>query len=287
MESKCSLILEGGGMRGVYTAGILEYFLEKELEFPNIFGVSAGACHALSYISKQLGRNKIVSVDMVSDPRYIRYRGIVDGTGLFNMDFIFNLVPNELVLYDYHAFRNSSQRLIAVATDCLTGLPVYVDCHDTVSDKELLDVVKASSSLPLMAPVVSYRGKKLLDGGLSDSIPIEKAILDGNKKNVVVLTRQQGYRKKPQRGSSVYKLLLNKECKGAVSALESRYIQYNKALDALEQYQKEGLAFVFTPSVEQVVKRAERDKTKLEQLYLLGYQDAKNRYDDLMQYLDS
>ncbi len=286
MQIESSLILEGGGMRGVYTAGVLEYFIEKNIEFPYVIGVSAGACHALSYISKQLGRNKKVAVDLVTDPRYIRYRGVFDGTGLFNMDFIFNTVPNELIQYDYDAFRNSSQKLIAVVTDCLTGEPVYINCHDTVSNQELIDVIKASSSLPLMAPSVPYKGKHLLDGGLSDSIPIEKAISDGHKKNVVILTRQSGYRKRPQKGNALYKLLLSKECIGAVNALKNRPIQYNKALDALVQYQNEGTAFVFTPSAELVVRRAEKDITKLERLYELGYIDAQNRYDELMRYLD-
>lgn len=287
MKIESSLILEGGGMRGVYTAGILEYFLERELEFSCVLGVSAGACHALSYISKQRGRNKKVSVDMAVDPRYIRYKGILDGTGLFNMDFIFNQIPNELIKYDFDAFRSSSQKLIAVVTDCQTGQPVYMACHETKTNDELIDLIKASSSLPLMAPIVHYKGMSLLDGGLSDSIPIQKAIEDGFKKNVVILTRQQGYRKRPLKGSSVYKLLLSKECSGAVKALKNRYIHYNQALDHLNQYQQEGLAFVFTPSIELVVKRAEKDKARLEQLYQLGYEDAKSKYDALMTYLES
>lgn len=287
MNIESSLILEGGGMRGVYTAGILEYFLERDMAFNCIYGVSAGACHALSYISKQRGRNKKVSVDMVVDPRYIRYKGLVDGTGLFNMDFIFNQIPNELVKYDFDAFRNSSQRLIAVTTDCLTGQAVYVNCHDTQSNEELIDVVKASCSLPLMAPVVTYRGRKFLDGGLSDSIPIQKAMQDGHTKHVVIRTRQQGYRKKPHKGNAIYKLLLNKECSGAVKALKNRSTHYNKALDDLDQYEKEGLAFIFTPSSDCIVRRVEKEKTKLEQLYQLGYEDAKSRYPDLMRYLES
>lgn len=283
--NESSLILEGGGMRGVYTGGILEYFMEKKLEFPCVYGVSAGACQALSYISKQKGRNKKVSVDMAVDPRYIRYKGIIDGTGLFNVDFIFNKIPNELVKFDYDTFRNSSQKLIAVATNCVTGEAVYIDCNDIQTNEELTDAIRASSSLPLMAPVVNLKGKKLLDGGLADSIPIKKAISQGHNKNVVVLTRQLGYRKKPLKGSLIYKLLLEKDCKGALLALKSRYIHYNQSLDDLIKYQKEGKAFIFAPSADMLVKRAERDQGKLENLYQLGYDDAKKRYDELMQYL--
>lgn len=287
MNRESSLILEGGGMRGVYTAGILEFFLEKNIEFPYVIGVSAGACHALSYISKQEGRNKKVSVDMVLDPRYMSYKGIVNGTGFFNMDFIFNQIPNELVPYDYDAFRQSSQRLIAVATDCLTGKPVYMDCQGTTTNDELISIIKASCSLPLMAPIVNFKGMSLLDGGLSDSIPIQKAIEEGHNKNVVILTRQEGYRKKPSKGNRVYKLLLRKDCSGAITALKTRYLHYNKALDDLKAYKNEGKAFVFTPSVEMIVKRTEKDRNKLELLYQLGYKDAKDRYDELCHYLES
>ncbi|PKM96235.1 MAG: patatin family protein [Firmicutes bacterium HGW-Firmicutes-1] len=287
MRKESSLILEGGGMRGAYTAGVMQYFLEKELELSYVIGVSAGACQAMSYVSKQHGRNKKVTIEMVLDPRYIRYKGIFDGTGLFNMDFIFDQIPNELVKYDYDTFRKSKQKLLAVATDCKTGKPVYLDCHDSISNDELNMMVRASSSLPLYAPVVKLRGMDLLDGGLSDSIPIEKAISDGNKKNIVVLTRCNGYRKKQSNAVALYKLLLGKDCKGAVNALQNRYKDYNNALDALDMYCKEGLAYVIAPSEDLNIKRAEKDIKKLEQLYQLGYDDANRHYDDLINYLDN
>jgi predicted patatin/cPLA2 family phospholipase len=285
MIQESGLILEGGGMRGAYTAGVLQYFMEKELELSYVIGVSAGVCQGASYISKQLGRNKKVTIDMSLDPRYIRYKGIFDGTGLFNMDFIFNKIPNELVKYDYDAYKKSKQKLIAVATDCLTGNPVYLDCHSAQTNEELNMMFRASSSLPLFAPVVNLRDLKLLDGGLSDSIPIKKAIDDGNKKNIVILTRPRGYRKSPSKGHIIYKTLLGKECSGAVYALKNRYIHYNQTLDELEKYKNKGLAYVIAPSQDLKIKRAEKDINKLEQLYQLGYDDAKNQYKDILAYL--
>lgn len=285
MIQESGLILEGGGMRGAYTAGVLQFFMEKELELSYVIGVSAGICQGASYISKQLGRNKKVTIDMALDPRYIRYKGIFDGTGLFNMDFIFNQIPNELVIYDYDAYRNSKQKLIAVATDCHTGNPVYLDCHSAKTNDELNMMFRASSSLPLFAPIVKLRDWQLLDGGLSDSIPIKKAIEDGNKKNIVVLTRYRGYRKKQSRGHIVYKNLLPKHCEGAVNALKSRYKVYNQTLDDLEKYSNDGLAYIIAPSKNLNIKRAEKDINKLEQLYQLGYDDVKNQYHKILEYL--
>lgn len=285
MIQNSGLILEGGGMRGAYTAGVLQLFLEKELELSYVIGVSAGICQGVSYISKQLGRNKSVTIEMALDPRYIRYKGIFDGTGLFNMDFIFDQIPNELIKYDYEAYRNSKQKLIAVATDCHTGNPVYLDCHDAKTNDELNMMIRASSSLPLFAPVVKLRDWQLLDGGLSDSIPIKKSILDGNHKNIVILTRNRGYRKKPSKGHFIYKCLLGKQCKGAILALKNRYKNYNQTLDDLEEYCEKGLAYILAPSKNLNIKRAEKDIEKLEQLYQLGYEDALRQYNDIISYL--
>ncbi len=285
MYLETSLVLEGGGMRGAYTAGVLQYLLEKKVEVSYVIGVSAGICQAASYVSKQLGRNKKTTIEMASDSRYIRYKGVFDKTGLFNMDFIFDEIPNNLVKYDYDAFWKSKQKMIAVATDCKTGKPVYINCHQASNNKELNNIFKASSSLPLFAPVVSFRGMSLLDGGLSDSIPVNKAIHDGNKKNIVILTRPRGYRKKPAKGLKLYKRLLGKDYSGAYKAMETRYLHYNKTLDHLEAYQKNGLAFVIAPSKDLKIKRAEKNQNKLEALYQLGYNDMKSKYDKLINYI--
>ncbi len=280
-----SLILEGGGMRGVYTAGVLEYFLEKKLEIPYVIGVSAGACQAMSYISKQQGRNKQVTVGLANNPNYIRYKGIVDGTGLFNMDFIFNEVPNSLVRFDYESYFKSPQKMYAVATDCVSGEPVYFDCKRAKDNQQLNDMIRASSSLPLVSPAVEVDGRNYLDGGLADSIPIRKVMEDGRSKRVVILTRATGYRKKTAKNTKLYDLLLGKKYPGAVEALKRRTDDYNESLDLLDNLSANEEAFVIAPSRSIEVKRAERNLDKLNAFYELGYQDSKNQYEALMDYL--
>jgi predicted patatin/cPLA2 family phospholipase len=286
MIEKCGLVLEGGGMRGVYTAGILEFFLEKDLVFPYVIGASAGACNAMSYISKQRGRNKKVTIDMASDERYIRYKGLLDGTGLFNMDFIFDEIPNNIIKYDYESYRNSNQKMVAVTTDCMTGEATYFNCMEEEDNMRLNNIIRASSSLPLMASVVEYNGQKLLDGGISDSIPIHKAMKDGYKKNIVILTRNKGYKKKPIRGKKIYERLYAKKYPGLVNALLSRYMHYNDALSLLEDLERKDEILTFYPPKSVLVKRIEKDKSKLEKLYYSGYKEAKQRYTSIKSFLD-
>lgn len=273
----CGLVLEGGAMRGVYTAGVLEYFMEAGIEFPYIIGVSAGSCHAANYITKQKKRSYHTSIGLVDHPKYIRYKGLLDGTGLFNMDFIFDEVPNKLVKLDYEAFRCSDQKFIAVTTDCTTGEPVYLDVKSAKENMDINRMIRASSSMPVVAPVVEFEGKRLLDGGLSDSIPIEKSILDGCEFNVVVLTRPPGYRKVASKQERIYKMLLGKGFEGVLESLKTRHIRYNQAVDLANAQEKLGKAIIIQPEKDLKVRRTEKDKKKLEQLYKLGYEDAKRK----------
>lgn len=277
------LVLEGGGMRGVYTGGVLEYFLEHELFFPYVIGVSAGACNAASYISRQKGRNKQVTIDLVDHPNYLSYKNFLRNKELFGMDFIFDEIPNKLVPFDYDTFERIEQKFIIGTTDCITGNPYYIEKSDC-QPKEISKVLKASSSLPLMAPIVKYNGFNLLDGGVSDPIPINKSIEDGNKKNVLILTRNFGYRKKQQR----FTWLLNKpyrEYPHLIAKMKRRHEQYNASLDYIEKEEKNGSVFVFRPSKEIKVGRVERDKNKLLDLYQLGYNDAKQLHKKLGEWL--
>lgn len=189
MISETGLVLEGGGMRGVYTAGVLEYFLEQDLSFPYVIGVSAGACNAASYLSKQKGRNRIVNVDYVTDPRYISWRNFFKSRQFFGMDFIFDEIPNKLVPYHFEEFYKNQSEFVIGTTDCHTGKPVYFNRKDY--GKDVLKVLKASSSLPFISPEVDFNKRVLLDGGISDPIPIKKAQQDGYKKNIVILTRNR------------------------------------------------------------------------------------------------
>ncbi|WP_404432576.1 patatin family protein [Sutcliffiella horikoshii] len=276
------LVLEGGGMRGVYTAGILEYFMEKDLYFPYVIGVSAGACMAASYLSRQPGRNKKVNIDFVGDPRYLSYRNFWKKRQMFDMDFLFDEIPNKLVPYDYETFLNRTEQFVVVTTDCLTGEPIYynMDHHG----EDMLQLIRASSSLPFVAPSVAYQDRMLLDGGIIDPIPLKKAQKDGFEKNVVILTKPVGYKKKASRFSSLFKY---KQYPIISERLQTRYKLYNETLDYVEEAKDIGSTFVFQPSKPLPVGRMERNKDRLQALYELGYEDAKNNYKALQEFLQN
>ena len=284
MIDQVGLVLEGGGMRGVYTAGILEYFLERDLFFPYVIGVSAGACNAASYLSKQKGRNKIVTIEYASDPRYISWKNYFKNRQFFGMDFIFDEIPNKHVPYHYDVFYNSPSEFVVGTTDCLTGEPVYFKKQDY--EKDLLTVLRASSSLPLIAPEIRFKDKILLDGGISDPIPIKKAQKDGFKKNIVILTRNEGYMKKP----SKFQFLVDRkypEYKGLQHSLRKRYQIYNDTVAYLENEEKDGNALIIRPTQPLKVGRMERNPERLKDLYYQGYEDAKNSMPSILNYINA
>lgn len=273
MAIDAGLVLEGGGMRGVYTAGVLEYLLEKEIEFPYVIGVSAGAANAASYLSKQKGRNRKVNIEMVSDPRYISWQNFIRTRQAFGMDFIFDEIPNKIVPYHYDEFYKNETEFVVGTTDCMTGEPVYFSKEDYGQD--MLKVIRASSSLPFLSPEIHYKNKILLDGGISDPIPLKKSIQDGNNRNVVVLTRNEGYMKSP----SKFQFLVKRkypQYSGLQTALANRYQVYNETLAFLKEEEKKGNVMVIRPTEPLEVGRMERNPAKLEKLYQQGYDDARN-----------
>lgn len=275
------LVLEGGGMRGVYTSGVLDYFMEQDLYFPYVIGVSAGACNALSYLSRQKGRSRKVNVDYASDPRYINYRNVFKGKGIFNMDFLFDDIPNRLVPFDYDRFYSTDERLIIPATDCHTGKPIY---YEKDGSERVITAVKASSSLPIVGKKVEFEGKELLDGGVADPIPIQRSVQDGNTKHVIILTQPKGYLKKPFRAKITANVLYSNYSE-LVKALKRRHEVYNQTLAYIEELEDCGKAFVIRPKENEVVKRTERDPEKLQQLYLAGYNAAKLKSEALTNWL--
>lgn len=281
MLEETGLVLEGGGMRGVYTAGVLEYLLEQSIFFPYVIGVSAGACNAASYLSKQKGRNKTVNIDYVTDPRYLSWKNYLKHRQLFGMDFIFEMIPNQLVPYHYEEFHKNPSEFVIGTTDCKTGKPIYFGKKDYGND--LLTILKASSSLPFIAPEIHYGTNVLLDGGISDPIPIRKAEKDGFKRNIVILTRNRGYMKK----SANIQLLLKwkyPQYSGLHKALAERYKIYNETLDYLEAAEERGTVIIVRPEEPLEVGRTERNPKKLEKLYLQGYKDAQKLNEKLKQW---
>lgn len=278
-----SLILEGGGMRGVYSAGVLDLLLDKDININYCIGVSAGACNCVSYISKQRKRNYRVNINYINDKRYLSFSNLIKTGSAFGMNMLFNIIPNELEPFDHEAFISSGTKFLVGSTNCDTGLPEFYNIKDF--NKDGYDALKASISLPLVAKVIEYDNKKLMDGGIAAPIPIQKAIEDGIEKHVVILTQHKGYRKSKSKIMPIIKRKY-KNYKGLIDAMENRYKHYNDTLDLLDKLEKEGKCFIIRPSIPLEVSRFERDKNKLEAIYNRGYEDAQALSDDLIKFLN-
>lgn len=281
---KSGLVLEGGGMRGVYTGGVLEKLLEEKIFVDYVIGVSAGACHASSYISRQNGRNREVTIGYVHHPEYISVKNLLTKRELFGMDLIFDEIPNSLVPFDYSRFNDATEEFVVGATDCLTGKAVYFEKPNRPED--VLAIVRASSSLPLMSRPVEFSGKLLMDGSIADPLPIRKALSDGVTKPVIILTREKGYRKKKSRFAKIMPRFV-RQYPAIAKTMENRHSYYNEAIEFIENLESEGLAFVIRPMNLYKIKGVERDPKKLETLYNQGYQDATAKFDELIQFLQN
>ncbi len=277
------LVLEGGGLRGIFTAGVLDYFMEQDLWFDTLIGVSAGACHGCSYKAQQPGRALRISVDYLDDPRYCSVRSLLTTGDMFGVDFCYRAIPDLLDPMDYAQFNKNPMRFFATVTNLETGKAVY---HQVANGYQDVTWVRASASLPLVSRKVEIDGKYYLDGGIADSIPYLKSIHLGNDKNVVVLTRPKGYRKEP---SSLQPLIAAEYRKYPkfVQASASRYLGYNQTLERLEQDEAAGKVFVIRPPETLNIGRTEKNKEKLTEGYHIGYQVTKEIFPALMEYLNN
>lgn len=266
------LVLEGGGMRGVFTCGVIDYFLDNGIEFPYTIGVSAGAGNGLSYISKQRGRGKAVNIDLFEKYDYIGLKHFVKKRSFIDFDFLYHEVPETLYPFDYDTYFASNQRFEMVTTNCLTGEPNYLEERN--KENRLLAISLASSSLPVMCPIAYVDDVPMLDGGVVDSIPVVRAQHEGYLKNVVVLTRNKGYRKNGRN----FKLpsFVYRRYPAMRHALEKRNELYNQQLALVEQLEEKGEIFVIRPEKPIEVDRLEKDVSKLSALYEEGYKLAKN-----------
>ena len=281
---QAALVLEGGGLRGVYTSGVLRFFMDKGVCFPYVIGVSMGACNAANYVSRQPERNRIVCIRYVNDPRYISYSRLLMRGELFGMKFIFDTLPRSLVPFDFKTFMANDVRCLTVVTDCESGETLYYDKKELGED--YLKILQASNSLPFVAKPVHYDGRILMDGGLTDAVPIRKSIDDGNTRNVLILTRPKGYRKKRPRFIR-FAALRYSRYKGLCEALACRHTRYNKTMDFIDQLEQRGEVLVIRPRLALNVGRAERNKDKLYAAYDKGYSDAATCYTGLRSYLNS
>ena len=266
-----ALVLEGGGMRGVFTSGVLDWMIDHDITFPYLVGVSAGSSNALSYASHQRGRGKYIFADLQVERHYLGMRNLLRHRSIMDMDLLYHELPETIWPYDYEAYKANPMRVESVATDCVTGKAVYLEEKEDA--ERIIDIVRASSSLPFACPIAHVDGHPMLDGGISDSIPLQRAIDQGYEHAVVVLTRQRGYRKeeKPSRiPSCVYRRYPQLR-----EALSTRGARYNAQLAMVEQLESEGRITVIRPDHPVEVARIETNMDKMNALYQHGFEMAE------------
>ena len=267
ITAQSALVLEGGGMRGIFTIGVLDNLMDRGVRFPYIIGVSAGACNALSYMSNQRGRAKYTNIDLLKKYNYIGFKHLITKGNIMDFDLLFHKLPEEIYPYDYDALARTQERFEVVTTNCITGRACYFE--EKNDPKRVIDIVKASSSLPFVCPLTMVDGTPMADGGIADSLPVERAISQGFTKPFVVLTRNKGYRK-PDKGTKVPFFMYRKYPK-LKEAIRNRNSMYNKQIEMVEQMEQEGTAIVLRPERPIAVDRMERDTNKLLALYEEGY----------------
>ena len=265
------LILEGGGLRGVFTCGVLDCFMDHGIRFPFTVGVSAGACNGLSYMSGQRGRAKASNIDLMEKHHYIGFRYLLTQRCIMDFKLLFEDFPERIIPYDYDAYFSNPDRFIMVTTNCLTGKAEYLE--EKSSSKRVMEIVRASSSLPFVSPITYVDGTPMLDGGISDSIPVEYAMKQGYDKLVVILTRNKGYRKKASK-MRVAKAFYRKY-PGLQKALSERNSTYNKTMDLIDHLEQEDKIIVIRPLRPIEIGRMEKDTSKLTDLYQEGYEIAR------------
>lgn len=275
IDDKSALVLEGGGMRGVFTCGVLDYLMDNKIIFPYSVGVSAGACNGLSYMSHQRGRGKYSNIDLLAKYKYIGIRPLLKKRGLIDQQLLFHRFPDRILPYNYKAYAENPGRFEMVTTDCVSGKPCYwEEKHD---EKRIIDIVKASSSLPYACPIIHVDGKPMLDGGIVDSIPLQRAFDQGYENCVVVLTRNKGYRKSDK--EVMVPRFIYKEYPRLRVALRNRNKVYNEQLELVERLEDEGKIKVIRPLKPIVVDRMETNVRKLTDLYEEGYECAKRMFE--------
>ena len=280
---KVGMILEGGGQRGIFTSGVLDYLMEKKLEVPYVIGVSAGACNAVDYVSGQILRTKECMLDAQLDYELYGVKTMVKTKYFMNMDLIFDQFPNHDYPFDFKAYVKSPTRCLLTVTNCLTGRAEFIEEY---KDRErMMAACRASSSLPFASPMVEVDGVPMMDGGIADSVPIKKAIADGFDHNIVILTRRKGYYKKEGNSSTVrLAKLYYHRYPNLAKALMQRGHAYNREMDLIDQLEKQGKVFVIRPEMP-CVSRTERDLEKLEDFYWHGYEEAEKNYAKLKEWI--
>lgn len=277
---KIGLVLEGGGMRGLYTAGVIDVMLDHGFEPDVVCGTSAGVTFGVNLLSRQRGRVLRYNKRFVGDRRYISFHSWLTTGNMINKDFAYGLLPKELDPFDDETFMASKAAFYATITNMQTGQAEYVQLHSTWDQ---MDVIRASASLPIISRPVEWQGQKYLDGGLADNIPLDKCLELGCDKVIIVLTRPLGYVRKESL-TSVTRLCYPRY-KNLHRTVEMRNDNYNRRIDQILQLEREGKVFVLRPSEEITISRLEKDPARLEQVYKLGLNDATGQWQALEEYL--
>ncbi|HGO5855617.1 Patatin-like phospholipase [Mannheimia haemolytica] len=277
---KVGLVLEGGGLRGIFTAGVLDVFLDENIHIDGAIGVSAGALFGVNLPSKQKGRALRYNKKYAKDKRYMGLHSLLTTGNIVNRDFAYYELPSRLDPFDQQAFEASGMDFWVTVTNVETGKPEYIKIDNVF---EQMEAFRATSSMPIVSKIVEIEGKKYLDGGVSDSIPVQKFIEMGYDKIIVVLTRPLEYRKKPS-SMWLFKRFYKKYPK-LVQRWENRYAEYNQAVEQIIQLNEKQQIFVIRPSRTVKISRLEKDVDKIQGMYDLGVEDARNALAGLRAYL--
>lgn len=282
-DYKRGLVLEGGAMRGMFTAGVLDVLMENGIEFHGIVGVSAGAAFGCNYKSRQIGRAIRYNTDYCRDKRYCSFWSLLKTGDLYGADFCYREIPGKLDIFDTETFRNNPVEFYVTVTDVESGRPLYYRCDK--ADSRDLELIRASASMPLVSRIVEVDGKKLLDGGVADSIPLKFFEEKGFNKNIVVLTQPQGYVKKKNQAISVARIMLRKYPK-IIEAMKNRHIMYNETTEYIEEKERMGEILVIRPETALPIKRVEKDPDVLWSVYNIGRDAANKRLEEIKAFLN-
>lgn len=280
MNKTFGLILEGGGMRGIYTAGVLDVFLDHGIDFDGVIGVSAGAIHGGTFVSRQRGRNLRYYKKYCTDKRFISINNLIKSGDIVGEKFCYHTIPDELDPFDYDTFKKSPVRFYCGCSNIETGKAEYLPICDMKKD---IEIVRASASLPYVSKPVIIKGIRYLDGGCTDSIPVEAFRKMGYKHNVVVLTRDKDYVKKPE--SALLPKLFYKKYPLFAKAITNRHKNYNETVERIEEFERQGEIFVIRPQKPLEIGRLEKDPQKLQEVYDIGIRDAEKSLQDMLKWM--
>ena len=279
-QTKTAFVLEGGAMRGLYSAGVLDVFMQNGVSTNAIYGVSAGALFGINFKSKQIGRAIRYNIKYAHEKNYMGLYSLITTGNIMNKEFCFDKLVNELDKFDFEAFDKSPIDFFAVVTNVETGKAEYIKITNA---REGLEALRASGSMPFVSKCVDVAGSKYLDGAISDPIPLQKALDDGYEKIVVVLTRPEGFRK--HKDCMPYNLIYRKYPNFIKTAKIQPEI-YNKTLNLIKKYENEGRIIVLRPSKKLKIARVKKDVKKLEAIYKLGVDDCTSNLGRIISYLN-